>query len=148
MQMQCVVTHELYLAAAFPRCKHVVTKLAKVSAFLASFSKASISCCSASSQRAMRILHTALPFNNRLYRQQQQQVIQQQQQQQKVVQLCMFASRDQVIASANTPMPGSDVRDAWDPLPAKMRQQKVTYESAYHMSPRKKRCRQLLRSSL
>ena len=49
-----------------PRCKQVVTRLARVSALLASFSKASMSCCSASSHRPMRMLHTALPFSRRV----------------------------------------------------------------------------------
>ena len=61
-----MTTHVLYLAAALPRCRQVVTRLAKVSAFFASFSKASISCCSDSSHRAMRMLHTALPFKSRI----------------------------------------------------------------------------------
>ena len=56
----------LYLEVALPRCRQVVTRLARVSPFLASFSKASISCCSASSQRPMRMLHTALPFKRRV----------------------------------------------------------------------------------
>jgi len=51
---------------ALPRCKQVVTRLARVSALLASFSKASMSCCSASSHRPMRMLHTALPFSRRV----------------------------------------------------------------------------------
>ena len=56
----------LYLEVALPRCKQVATRLARVSALLASFSKASMSCCSASSHRPIRMLHTALPFSRRV----------------------------------------------------------------------------------
>lgn len=54
----------LYRDAGLARCRLTVTRLASVSGLLASFSKASSSWLSASSQRPIRMLHTALPLSS------------------------------------------------------------------------------------
>lgn len=60
-----VRAHLLCRDTGLPRCRPQVTRLARVSGFLASFSSASCNIFSASSNCSMRMLHTAAPLYNR-----------------------------------------------------------------------------------